>query len=552
MPIIEKNIFNIASLISEAARKNPSGIATLSRVGADCLSRTTLSFKELDDDSSQLASGLINMDLKAGSKVALLVPYGPDFHIIVFAVFKAGLIPVMVDPGMGAKRFLECLGTAGPKALIGSPKAQFLSLIFKGHFKELTLRVTLGRRWGWGGETVKNLLEGKGPTHHMVETPEDSTAAILFTSGATGPAKGVIYTHAMFRAQVELIRENFALQEGDRDLVTFPLFGLFTPALGVTAVMPSMNPTLPALADPKKLVTAILEDKASSLFASPVLLSNLANYLKENKVKLKGLKTVICAGAPVQPQLALRVKESLEPEALVFTPYGATEAMPLTRIEVHEIQETRGMSEQGFGMCLGRPVTGHDILILPISEKKIESFKETDLLPQGEVGELIATGPVVALSYYELPQADALSIVKGPEGKLWRRMGDLGWKDALGRVWFCGRKNQRVTTPKGVLFTISCESVFNNHPLVRRSALVGVGDPGSQIPVIVLETSKKLDNSRWESLTKELSTLAKANPRTRDIKDFLSHNDFPVDIRHNAKIAREKLALWAKSKLAKK
>jgi acyl-CoA synthetase (AMP-forming)/AMP-acid ligase II len=319
----------------------------------------------------------------------------------------------------------------------------------------------------------------------------------------------------------------------------------------MTGVIPDMDPLRPGEADPKKIMAAIEEEKVKSLFASPALLSNLKNYAKLNSLKIPRVSSVISAGAPVRPRLASAVKKVLSSEARLFTPYGATEAMPLTRIEADEIEKARGMSEQGFGACLGKAVEGHELRVIGITDKAIPSFSEKDSLPQGEVGEFVARGPVVAESYFELPEATLLTMLKGPDGALWRRMGDLGWKDASGRLWFCGRKSQRVTTASGTLFTVSCEAIFNNHPDVSRSALVGTGPQGSMTPVIVVEPKKKLSPARWRSVIEELTTLAKANPRTRAISIFLLHPSFPMDVRHNAKIGREKLAIWAAKELSK-
>ncbi|MDR2353543.1 MAG: AMP-binding protein [Deltaproteobacteria bacterium] len=541
--------FNIASLLTVAAKEHPNEPAVICPHRADVRKRTTLTFRELDLDSSILASSLLKQGLDPGDRVALMVKPGIDFYLLTFALFKAGLVPVMADPGMGIRRMLSCFASGKPKGLIGIKLAHLASLAFPSYFKEIKARVTVGRSLGWGGATLEGLLRQGEPFNSPTLTQETDTAAILFTSGATGPAKGVIYTHAMFRAQVETIRDNLGLKKGEAELVTFPLFGLFTPALSLTSVIADMNPTKPGTADPEKIANAITEFQIKSLFASPALLTRLANYAKEKKIAFSNLRTVICAGAPVRPSLVAQINEALDPEARLFTPYGATEGMPLTLIESHDILAARGMTEQGFGMCVGKPLPGCQIEIISISDKPLNSFQTKDLLRQGEVGELVARGPMVAESYFELPQATALTMVLGPDGQPWRRMGDLGWKDGVGRIWFCGRKSQRVIAATGVFYTIPCEAVFNNHPLVRRSALVGATENEEIVPVLIVEPIKKLDKARWDTLVGELTTLAKANPRTRNIFLFLRKNEFPMDIRHNAKISREKLSVWAQKEL---
>ena len=127
-------------------------------------------------------------------------------------------------------------------------------------------------------------------------------------------------------------------------------------------------------------------------------------------------------------------------------------------------------------------------------------------------------------------------------------MGDLGYLDALGRVWFCGRKSHRLETASGTLFTIPCEAVFNTHPQVFRSALVGVGRPEAVRPVLCVELEKGIKVNR-EALRVELLDIARAHIHTHAIDTILFHPAFPVDIRHNAKIFREKLAVWAARRL---
>jgi acyl-CoA synthetase (AMP-forming)/AMP-acid ligase II len=546
--------FNIASLLTESAKRRPSQVAVVNRRGADSLGRIRVTYAQLDRDSSLFARALSDSPLEAGDRVVVMAPPGSDFFVVIFGLFKAGLVPVMVDPGMGLKRMLLCLSESRPKGLVGVKLAHLTSLIMPRYFTGIKHRVTFGGRLLWGGQTVKDMLAdslGDSAPPAPAETKAQDTAAILFTSGATGLAKGTVYTHAMFRAQVALIKETFGLMEGGVDLATFPLFSLFSSALGLTAVIPNMNPIKPGKTDPKKLIAAINEENCSSVFASPALLARLAAYAKDNDLKFGRLKRVISAGAPIQPQLAIDFAKALGPGGKLSTPYGATEAMPLTAIDSDEIAEVRGMTEQGFGMCVGRPVSGHKMAVIQIADGRIPGFTEAQILPMGEVGEFVASGPVVARSYFERPDESALSLTVGPDQLPWRRMGDLGWQDAQGRMWFCGRKSQRVISGKNVFFTVSCEAIFNNHPKVRRSALVGVGPGGQAKPVMIIEpVDRRMSNKAWLTLIEELKALGRINPRTMAITSFLRHRNFPVDIRHNAKINREKLAAWAATQLA--
>jgi acyl-CoA synthetase (AMP-forming)/AMP-acid ligase II len=545
-----EDLYNIAEVLNTAALERPEQFAVVAP-RPDSLGRHKVTFRELEEGASALAAHLRRgLGLQPGERVLLMAGPGADFYACVFGLFKAGLSPVMVDPGMGLKRMLSCLSEGKPSALVGIKRAHMLSLAFRGYFKGIKSRVTIGRRLGWGGSSLSKILADKADPLPDENTRASAAAAVLFTSGATGPPKGVVYTHSMFRAQVEAIRRGFGHTPGGRELVTFPLFGLFTPALGLTSVIADIDPVRPGAADPKKIMDSIAQEGITSMFASPALLGRLAGAARESGGKFRGVKLIISAGAPAQPSLIKEISGMMAPDARLYTPYGATEAMPLTAVDAGEIARARGMTEQGFGMCVGAPLPGCQIRVIGVTEERLESFTEDDALPQGEVGELVASGPVVAESYFGRPEETALTMLRGPDGRPWRRMGDVGWRDVRGCLWFCGRKSQRVVTESGTLFTVPCESVFLNHPLVRRAALVGLGDPGRMTPVMVVELAKKVSKARWGTLVTELLALARANPRTRAIKLFLRKSHFPLDIRHNAKISREKLAGWARRELS--
>jgi acyl-CoA synthetase (AMP-forming)/AMP-acid ligase II len=239
----------------------------------------------------------------------------------------------------------------------------------------------------------------------------------------------------------------------------------------------------------------------------------------------------------------------LNDDVEIHTPYGATEAVPIISIKSREIlQETRQLTEKGYGICIGRPINNTDIRIIRIIDDPIDAWSDDLTVSRGEIGELTVKGPLVSRRYFENPDADALAKIK--EGnEIRHRMGDLGWMDQKGRFWFCGRKSHRVITSKETLFTIPCEAIFNNHPQVFRSALVGVGPWQQQKPVIIIELEKTKSRIDTNALEKELLGMAAANELTRNIGTVLFHKAFPVDIRHNSKIFREKLSVWAAGKL---
>jgi acyl-CoA synthetase (AMP-forming)/AMP-acid ligase II len=264
-------------------------------------------------------------------------------------------------------------------------------------------------------------------------------------------------------------------------------------------------------------------------------------------VKLPTLRRVISAGAPVPWPAIQRFASLLAEGVQVHTPYGATESLPVCSIGSDEIlAETRQRTAEGAGVCVGRPVQGMTVRIIRIRDEPIPTWGDDLELPTGEIGEIIVRGPVVTASYWHRPESTALAkIADSIHGGFYHRMGDLGYMDASGRVWFCGRKSQRVITKDGTLFTIPCEGVFNTHPAVYRTALVGRSRDGVVEPVLCVEREKEVLTPGDEELRRELLVLGARHAHTRSIRTILFHPSFPVDIRHNAKIFREKLAGWA-------
>ena len=539
---------NIASYLILAARTQPFKRAVVCPSGRDTSGRVAyahLTFQQLDQASDRLAHGLQNAGIGRGDRTILMVRPSVDFFEIIFAMFKVGAIPVVVDPGMGIRRMLECYRSTRPQAMIGIPLAHAARTLFSKYFQTVRVRVTVGRRWFWGGLTLKKIQAAAWKPFDVAQTHRDEPAAILFTTGSTGPAKGVIYTHGNFDAQLKQIADHLSFEPDEIDLSTFPLFALFYPALGVTAVVPDMDPTRPAHADPKRLIEAILDQGVTNMFASPALMDRLGSYGGGHGLKLPSLKRVISAGAPVQARTIALFQPLLSEGADIHTPYGATEAVPIASLRGTEIlSETRHLTDKGYGICVGRPINDIPIRIIAIRDDPIPSWKDELIVPQGEIGEIAVRGKLVSRSYFENPLADSLAKIPDGDG-FWHRMGDLGWMDKKGRIWFCGRKSHRVTSMNGTLYTIPCESIFNTHPLVYRSALVGIGPPNHQAPAICIELKKTKKRINRKTVKEELLDLASQHDLTRDINIVLFHDAFPVDIRHNAKIFREQLAVWA-------
>jgi acyl-CoA synthetase (AMP-forming)/AMP-acid ligase II len=532
---------NIAAALPRLAAAHPERVA-MRTPGPDGAYRDALTYGQLDARSDAIAAGLARRGIGRGTRVVVMVRPTPEFFLAMFALFKAGAVPVLVDPGIAKRALKQCLDEAQPEAFIGVPLAMAAKALL-GWARGARVRVTTGARALFADATLATVeRDGAGAGPQLVDTAPDDVAAILFTSGSTGVPKGVVYRHRHFVAQVAMLRDAFGIEAGGVDLPTFPPFALFDPALGLTSIIPDMDPTRPANADPRKLLRAMERFGVTQLFGSPALMRVLAAH----GAPLPGVKLATSAGAPVPPGVVARMLELLPDGARFWTPYGATECLPVAAIEGRELLSLRARTEAGAGTCVGRPVPPNEVRIIRIEDDAILEWRDDLLVAPGEVGEITVAGPSATDAYFNRDVQTRLAKIREGD-RIVHRMGDLGWFDGEGRLWFCGRKSQRVVVDAATtLCTEQVEPVFNAHPALRRCALVGVGPRGAQRPVLVYELEAGAAGRARFDVPAELRAIAAAHPRLAAIAAFMRYpKPLPVDIRHNAKIGREVLAAWA-------
>jgi len=493
-----------------------------------------ISFGALDDECARLGAGLQSVGVSSGTRVALMVPPSLELYALAFALFRIGAVPVLVDPGVGWKHLKECLGQAKPEVFIGSPKAHLGRVL--GGWGKGTLRLKIAARGSFPGAVGLGALRRGASGLRAPDKPEPGApAAILFTSGSTGTPKGAVYTQEMLGAQIDALRELFGCRPGQVSVATFPLFGLFDVALGMTVVLPRMDATKPGSVEPEAILGPIEKHGAAQLFGSPALLDRVGRFLEKTGRRIPGLERVLSAGAPVPARVLARLRPALPPGCRIYTPYGATEALPVACAADDELAQTAALTAKGQGVCVGRPAPGVEVRVIAVDDGPVA---EALPLPVGQIGEICVRGPIASPAYFEKPEATRLAKIADGD-TFWHRMGDLGRFDAEGRLWFCGRKSQRVVPKEGgaTLYTACVEGVLDAHPAVRRSALVSAR--GAAAVVVELEPGRKPS----EALTRELAALT-------PVKRVLFHPSLPVDARHNAKIQREKLAVWAEGKVS--
>ncbi|MGO1071074.1 olefin beta-lactone synthetase [Lysobacter sp. CA199] len=542
---------NIAAALPRLAAQSPQRVAMrcpgTRRADGMASYDVELTYAQLDQRSDAIAAGLGQRGIVRGTRVAVMVRPSPEFFLLMFALFKAGAVPVLIDPGIDKRALRQCLDEAAPEAFIGIPLAHVARVVL-GWAKSARIRITTGKRAFLADDTLERIERaGTGVGSQLADTRPDEVAAIVFTSGSTGVPKGVVFRHRHFVAQIEMMGEAFGIVPGGVDLPTFPPFALFDPALGLTSIIPDMDPTRPAQADPVKLLDAVARFGCDQLFGSPALMAVLAKHGQP----LPTVKRVTSAGAPVPPDTVARLRELLPADAQFWTPYGATECLPVAVIEGRELQSTRAATEAGAGTCVGRAVQRNEVRVIRIDDAAVAQWSDDLLVETGVVGEITVAGPTATDSYFNRDSMTKLAKIRetvdGVE-RIVHRMGDVGYLDEQGRLWFCGRKTHRVETATGPLYTEQVEPVFNTHPKVRRTALVGTGQAGVQTPLLWVELHQpRIGDTERKRIVEELREIGARHAHTAGIERFRFHPGFPVDIRHNAKIGREKLALQAQA-----
>ncbi|WP_227983514.1 fatty acid CoA ligase family protein [Nocardia spumae] len=531
-----------------AAQPDRAAVYSAEPGGAGMPQYRRLSYADLDRWSDTIAERLIAAGVGSGTRTIVLVLPSPELYAIMLGLLKIGAVPVVIDPGMGLRRMLRCLRAAEAQAFIGIPRAHAARVVFRRYFRGVRVAVTVGPRWFWGGARLR--AWGRRPTGALparTPAPDDDLLLIAFTTGSTGPAKAVEMTHGNLSAMVEQVH---AARDGvppESSLITLPLVGILDLLLGSQCVLPPLIPSKVGSTDPAQVAAAIDRFGVRTLFASPAVLIPLLRHLERSGAALPTLRSVYSGGAPVPDWCIAGLRAVLDEDVRIYAGYGSTEALPMSMIESRELLAgPADRARTGAGTCIGRTADRVRARIVAITDDPLPTWahaqdRASELDSTRGIGELVVAGPNVSTRYYWPPDANVTGKIIDGE-TVWHRTGDLAWIDDERRIWFCGRKSQRVRTADGPLFTVQIEQIFNAVEGVARTALVGVGAAGAQRPVLCVQTLPGADRTGIEAA---LRARGAEFELTAKISEFLFHPEFPVDIRHNAKIGREQLAVWA-------
>ena len=503
-----------------------------------------VSFRELATLVHKYQRGLTELGVVPGDRVLMLVPAGVEFLALSYAVMGRGGIPIFIDPGIGRENLLKCIADAAPTVMIGSAKAQLLRWIGKAALKSVRLNILAADPLVGPSPNLGYLK--KFSSVPLAPVPGGDIGFIAFTSGATGIPKGVIFSDEMLAEQRRIFTGPLGLRAGAKDLPLLPIFSLFNLSVGVTSVFFPIDSSKPLTLEPDR-VTKVIDDLGVNYsFGSPTLWKKIAEYCFRIRCELPTIERIFMAGAPV-PAATLERVQGIIPNGTAYTPYGATEALPVTVVNSKEIlgRQTSRAKTGEEGTYVGAPVQGVELKIIKSSAGAFDSIGSIIELGAGEIGEVIVRGRNVSLAYLNRPTETAASKIRDGD-TWWHRMGDMGYLDDAGHLYFCGRKAHVVGALERTYFSIPTEAVFNRSERVRRSALVDLGQGRAGIVVEPEPHHWPESVEAREAFLSELRKLGATDPLTRGIVDFFFHPSFPVDARHNAKIYRDRLGILAR------
>lgn len=509
----------------------------------------TLSWAELSTRVNQLAAGLQQIGVRPGSRVNLLVPPGIELTSLIYACLRLGAVIVVADAGLGTAGLGRAIRGAGPDFLVGIDRALAGAKLLGWPGTRIaagSLPAAQRRLLGVSHTVPELLAAGAALSPAAADFPAadpDADAAVLFTSGSTGPAKGVVYTHRQLAAMRDTLRGTYGLQAGSALVAGFAPFALLGPALGATSVTPDMDVTAPRTLTATALAEAAAAVQATVVFASPAALANVLDTAGElapvHRQVLAKVELMLSAGAPIAEPLLARIQQ-LMPQARVHTPYGMTEALPVTDIDLEAIRE----AGTGNGVCVGTAVAGAEVAVA-VLDAHGQPADEPSTAP-GRTGEILVRAPHVKDRYDRLWATEQLSTsIPG-----WHRTGDVGHFDAAGRLWVEGRLGHVLRSAGGPLTPVAAEQAAETVPGIGRAAVVGVGPDGAQVAVVVAETlpAAKQAGPAAAGLSAQVRQ-AVLTATGIQVAAVLAVKDLPTDIRHNSKIDRAALAQWATAAL---
>lgn len=537
---------SVYGAVREAVARDGDGIALIVPSKQQGASVTKSTFGALWRLVQQYRRGLVSRGMVPGDRVLMLVPPGIDFIAFTLAILGNGGIPVFVDPGVGTENLKRCIDNAGVIGVISVPRAVPLRAAWFRQFQTVRYHCLVSELMPLPG--TSGVFRAEFEADELPEVERSGVEMIAYTSGGTGVPKGVLFSPQMLKEQMAIFDSVFGYRSGQVDLPLLPIFSLFDVALGVTAVIPPIDPGAPLSFDPEQLAEVITRHQVTSSFGSPTLWRKLAEWAIRGGHQFPSITRVFIAGAPVSDSVIETVRAAL-PDGEVYVPYGATEALPVSVITGAErltLRKEEGIATSADGqqgLPIGRTVPGLAVQVMPLGTAAAEN-SWGDPCETGEIGELWVSGPTVSRGY--LHRTGDSAAKRFVEGLWWHALGDVGYLDREGMAYFCGRAAHIVRGAR-LWCPIPVEQIVNQVSGVRRSALVDLGE--GRAGVVVEPQDAPLGSAELDrgELIKRVTAELERHNLTKEITEIFFHPSFPVDGRHNAKIFRDRLSLWAQA-----
>ena len=544
---------SIARLAADPVHAHQAAVVEL---GADDDGSREISWSLLHRRVEDIAAGLLGHGVRPGDRVSLLITPGADLTGVLYACFRIGAVAVVADAGLGTQGLTRAVIGSHIDWLIGIPKALVGARAMGWPGRRLSVeQLPTVDRVALGVETSIAELARSGALQRELGAPldvphpdPDSDAAVLFTSGSTGPAKGAVMTHRQLSAMFAAVGDTLDLAP-ERGLVAgFATFALLGPALGAPTVVPDMDITRPGELTAPALAAAIGALGRPAVFTAPAALRNILDTAgqldAEGRAAMAGAASFFSAGAPIPAHL-LRGLADLMPEAKALTPYGMTECLAVAAIDLEGIDA----AGEGSGVCVGAPVPRVEIAIAAMDDEGRTTGEITEAA--GERGEILVRAPHVRDRYLMLWGTTHTSMRF--EG--WHATGDVGHLDEAGRLWVEGRAAHVLATADGLFTPVQVEEAAEAVPTVRRAGAAVVGPRGTQQVVVILETEeghRPGKAARPRPAATSLQEAVRRSVRERagvEVVAVFVTRCLPTDIRHNSKIDRAALSRWAEQTL---
>lgn len=513
-------------------------LETWDRTMTAAIPHDEINYVQMAGRINAFANGLKKIGITKGDRIIIFLPMSLDMYVAMFAVQRIGAIAVFLDSWARAGHLGATAECVGPKGMVSFQQA-FQLVDQVPEFKSMPIRIMYGPGEGHTHKFEELMVPGDCP---MEPVESETTALITFTTGSTGKPKGANRTHRFLSAQHHALSHVIPYAATDIDMPIFPIFSLNNLATGVTTVLPAINLAAPSEHDPAILANQVLNNKINCATMSPSNLVGLSKFCAQHGIKLTQMKRMVTGGAPISRDDVEKYYE-IAPQSELWVLYGSTEAEPMAHIEGRDMLKEKRHADPEIveeGVNVGHISEDVDYKFIKLVDGPVvlsdKGWKEVEV-PVGEVGEFICTGDHVCKEYYNNPEAFKSTKIKGPDGAVFHRTGDLGYLDQEKNLWLVGRVNNAIVRDGKYYFPVKSEVILKRLPFTYRCAFFGMPDEKlGQKNCVAIELPAGTDVSgfNFSDAKAEVKRVFRKNSTPLDEVYFVK--SVPMDPRHHSKV----------------